>query len=86
MMEAARTEPDQTIDPLETATKKELYAVKAAATVVMNTEPAERPYRRLSEEEFFAHVDQGLAELDAGLGEGSDLVDAEIAAAFGLAM
>ena len=85
MKDVARTEPDHTTD-LETVTKKELRTVHAEGPVMMNTEPAERPYRRLSEEEFFAHVDQGLAELDSGLGEDSDLVNAEIAAAFGLAM
>ena len=52
----------------------------------MNKKPVERPFRKLTEDEFFAHVDEGLAELDAGLCEDSDLVNAEIAAEFGLVM
>ena len=40
----------------------------------------------LDEVGFLVHVDEGLAELDAGLGEDSDQVNVEIAAEFGLKM
>lgn len=37
------------------------------------------PFRRLAEEEFYTRIDKGIAELDAGLGEDSDMMDKEIA-------
>lgn len=85
-MEAVRSELDQTIDLLERMTEEEIQAVHAVAIIIMNKKVVERPFRKLSEEEFFAHVDEGLAELDAGLGEDSDLVNAEIAGEYGFAM
>ncbi len=81
-----KSELDQTIDVIESMTDEELQAVRSVAMIIMNKKPIKRPFRRLSEDEFFSHVDEGLAELDAGLGEDSDLVDAELAAEFGLAL
>ena len=54
--------------------------------IIMNKKVVDRPFSRLSKEDFFARVDEGLSELDAGMGEDSDLVNAEIAAEFGLAL
>ena len=78
------SELDQTIDVLEGMTDEELRAVRAVALIMISKKPVERPFRKLTEDEFFAHIDEGIAELDAGLGEDSDLVEAEIAIEFGL--
>ena len=86
MMHAMRSELDQTIDILESMTDEELQAVRNVAVIIINKKPIDRPFRKLSEEDFLAHVDEGLSELNAGLGEDSDLVDAEIAAEFDLTM
>jgi len=80
MMEALKSELDQTIDILERMTDEELQAVRSVAMIIMSKKPIESPFRQLTEEEFCSHVDEGLAELDTGLGEDSDVVDAEIAA------
>ncbi len=86
MMQAVRSELDQTIDVLTSMTDEELQAVRNVAIIIMNKKAVDRPFKQLTGEEFFAHVDEGIAELDAGLGEDSDKVDAEIAAEFGLAI
>ena len=86
MMKAVRSELDQTIDVLTSMTDEELRAVRDVAIIIMNKKALDRPFRKLTETEFFAHVDEGIAELHAGLGEDSDKVDAEIAAEFGLAI
>ena len=81
-----KSELNQTINVIESMTDEELQAVRSVAVIIMNKKPIERPFRRLTEEEFFSRVDEGLAELDAGLGEDSDQVDAELAAEFDLAL
>ena len=86
MMQAIRSELDQTIDVLTSMTDEELQAIRNVAFIIMGKKAIERPFRQLTEAEFFAHVDKGIAELDAGLGEDSDKVDAEAAADFGLAI
>jgi hypothetical protein len=86
MMQAIRSELDQTIDILEAMTDEELKAVRSVAIIIMNKKTIERPFSILTEEEYFAHIDEGLNELNAGLGEDSDSVNAEIAAEFGLVM
>ncbi len=86
MMHSMRSELDQTIEIFESMTDEELQAVRTVATIIINKKAPERPFRQLTEEEFFAHVDEGIAELDAGCGEDSDLVNREIAAEFGLAI
>ena len=57
-----------------------------SAIIILNKKAVDRPFKQLTEDEFFSHVDEGLAELEAGLGEDSDTVNAEIAAEFGLAI
>ena len=84
MIAAMRSELDQTIDVIEFMTDEELHAVRDVT--IMSKKAIERPFRTLTEEEYFARVDEGLSELDAGLREDSDAVDAEIVAEFGLAM
>ena len=85
-MQAIRSELDRTIEILESLTDEELHAVRDVAVIIMTKKSIERPFTRLTEDAFFAHVDEGLSELDAGLGEDSNLVDTEIAAEFGLVM
>lgn len=85
-MQAMKSELDQTIDVLTLMTDEELQAVRTVAVIIMNKKVADRPFSRLTEEAFLAHVDEGLAELDAGMGEDSELVNAEIASEFGLEM
>ena len=85
-MQVTKSELDQTIDVLESMTDEELRAVRTVAVIIMNKKVVDRPFSRLSKEDFFARVDEGLSELDAGMGEDSDLVNAEIAAEFGLAL
>lgn len=85
-MQTIRSELDQTIDVIESMTDEELHAIRTVAVIIMSKKVADRPFCRLTEEAFFAHVDEGLAELDAGLGDDSELVNREIAAEFGLAM
>ena len=79
-----RSEYDQTVDVLQSMTDEELQAIRTIATIIINKKMIDRPFRKLSEEEFLAHVDEGIAELDEGLGEESSKVNAEIAAEFGL--
>lgn len=86
MMEALRSELDQTIDILESMTDEELQAVRSVAVIIMNKKPVMRPFQQLTEEAFFAHVDEGLAELDTGLGEDAESVNEHIAAEFGLSL
>lgn len=86
MIQAMRSELDQTIDILESMTDEELQAIRNVAIIILNKKAIERPFGQLTEEEFFDHIDEGLVELDAGMGEDSDLVDAEIATEFGLAI
>ena len=86
MMNTVRSELDLTIDVLESMTDEELHAVRDVAVIMMTKKSVERPFRRLSEDEFFARIDDGLAELDAGIGEESENVDAEIASEYGLAI
>ena len=85
-MQVMKSELDLTIDVLESMTDEELQAVRTVAVIIMNKKVVDRPFRRLTEQEFFAHVDEGLSELEAGLGEESDLVDAEVASEYGLTL
>lgn len=86
MMQAVKSELDQTIDVLTRMTDEELQTVRKVAIIIMNKKVTDRPFSPLTEEEFLAHIDEGISELDAGLGEESDSVNAEIAAEFGLVM
>jgi len=85
-MQAMRSELDQTIDVLTSMTDEELKAVRNVAIIIKNKKVIDRPFRQLTEEEFYTHIDEGITELDSGLGEDSDKVDAEIAAEFGLVL
>ena len=51
----------------------------------MKRDTADRPIHKLSEEEFFLKVDEGLADVEAGKYMISESVEAELAAEFGLA-
>jgi hypothetical protein len=87
-MEIARTnisEFDKTVSVLENMTDEELHTLRNVAMVIANKNAGDRPIRRLTEEEFFLKVDEGLADVEAGKYIISESAEAEIAAEFGLA-
>ena len=67
MIAAMRSELDKTFDVIEFMTNEELHTVRDVT--IMSKKAIERPFRTLTEEEYFARVDKGLSELDAGPGE-----------------
>ena len=68
-MEAANTnisEFDKTVSMLENMTDEELQALRKLAIVITKRNAGDRPIRKLSEEEFYHKVYEGLADVDAG--------------------
>lgn len=87
-MEVARTnisEFDKTVSLLENMTDEELQALRRVAMLITKRNAGDRPIRKLSEEEFFLKVDEGLADVEAGKFMISESAEAELAAEFGLA-
>ena len=87
-MEVARTnisEFDKTVSMLENLTDEELQALRKVAMVITKRNADDRPIRKLTEEEFFLKVDEGIADVEAGKYLISESVEAELAAEFGLA-
>ena len=87
-MEAANTnisEFDKTVSMLENMTDEELQALRKVAMVITKRNADDRPIRKLTEEEFFLKVDEGIADVEAGKYLISESVEAELAAEFGLA-
>ncbi len=87
-MEVARTnisEFDKTVSMLENMTDEELQALRKVAMVITKRNADDRPIRKLTEEEFFLKVDEGIADVEAGKYLISESVEAELAAEFGLA-
>ena len=87
-MEVARTnisEFDKTVSMLENMTDEELQALRKVAMVMTKRNADDRPIRKLTEEEFFLKVDEGIADVEAGKYLISESVEAELAAEFGLA-
>ena len=87
-MEVARTnisEFDKTVSMLENMTDEELQALRKVAMVITKRNADDRPIRKLTEEEFFLKVDEGIADVEAGKYRISESVEAELAAEFGLA-
>lgn len=86
-MEVAGTnisEFDKTVS-LENMTDEELQALRRVAMVITKRNAGDRPTRKLSEEEFFLKVDEGLADVEAGKFMISESAEAELAAEFGMA-
>ena len=87
-VEVARTnisEFDKTVSMLENMTDEELQALRKVAMVITKRNADDRPIRKLTEEEFFLKVDEGIADVEAGKYLISESVEAELAAEFGLA-
>ena len=87
-VEVARTnisEFDKTVSMLENMTDEELQALRKVAMVIMKRNADDRPIRKLTEEEFFLKVDEGIADVEAGKYLISESVEAELATEFGLA-
>ena len=87
-VEVARTnisEFDKTVSMLENMSDEELQALRKVAMVITKRNADDRPIRKLTEEEFFLKVDEGLADVEAGKYLISESVEAELAAEFGLA-
>ena len=87
-MEVARTnisEFDKTVSMLENMSDQELQALRKVAMVITKRNADDRPIRKLTEEEFFLKVDEGIADVEAGKYLISESVEAELAAEFGLA-
>lgn len=87
-MEVARTnisEFDKTVSMLENMTDEELQALRRVAMVITKKNAGDRPIRKLTEEEFFRKVDEGLADVEAGKYMISESAESELAAEFGLA-
>ena len=87
-MEVARTnisEFDKTVSMLENMTDEELQALRKVAMVITKRNADDRPIRKLTVEEFFRKVDEGIADVEAGKYLISESVEAELAAEFGLA-
>ena len=86
-VEVARTnisEFDKTVSMLENMTDEELQALRKVAMVITKRNADDRPIRKLTEEEFFLKVDEGIADVEAGKYLISESVEAELAAEFGL--
>ncbi len=86
-MKDARTnisEFDKTVSVLENLTDEELQALRKVVMVITSKNANDRPIRKLTEEEFFRKVDEGLADVEAGKYFVSESAEAEIAAEFGL--
>ena len=87
-MEVARTnisEFDKTVSMLENMTDEELQALRKVAMVITKRNADDRPIRKLTEEEFFLKVDEGIADVEAGKYMISESAESELAAEFGLA-
>ena len=87
-LEVVRTnisEFDKTVSILENMTDEELQVLRKVAMVITNKNVGDRPIRKMTEEEFFRKVDEGLADIEAGRYKISESAEAELAAAFGLA-
>ncbi len=87
-MEVARTnisEFDKTVSVLENLTDEELQALRKVVMGITRKNANDRPIRKLTEEEFFRKVDEGLADVEAGKYFVSESAEAEIAAEYGLA-
>ena len=87
-MEVARvdiSEFDKTVSMLENMSDEELQALRKVAMVITKRNADDRPIRKLTEEEFFLKVDEGIADVEAGKYLISESVEAELAAEFGLA-
>ena len=87
-VEVARTnisEFDKTVSMLENMTDEELQALRKVAMVITKRNADDRPIRKLTEEEFFLKVDEGIADVEAGKYLISESVESELAAEFGLA-
>ena len=87
-MEVARadiSEFDKTVSMLENMTDEELQALRKVAMVITKRNADDRPIRKLTEEEFFLKVDEGIADVEAGKYLISESVEAELATEFGLA-
>ena len=87
-VEVARTnisEFDKTVSMLENMTDEELQTLRKVAMVITKRNADDRPIRKLTEEEFFLKVDEGIADVEAGKYLISESVEAELAAEFGLA-
>ena len=79
------SEYDKTISVLENMTDEELQTLRKVAMFITKKNAGDRSIRRLTEEEFFLKVDEGLADVEAGKYMISESAEAEIAAEFGLA-
>ena len=87
-MEVARvdiSEFDKTVSMLENMSDEELQALRKVAMVITKRNADDRPIRKLTEEEFFLKVDEGIADVEAGKYLISESVEAELATEFGLA-
>ena len=87
-MKVARTnisEFDKTVSMLENMSDEELQALRKVAMVITKRNDDDRPIRKLTEEEFFRKVDEGLADVEAGRCMISESRESELAAEFGLA-
>ena len=87
-MEVARTnisEFDKTVSMLENMSDEELQALRKVAMAITKRNADDRPIRKLTEEEFFLKVDEGIADVEAGKYLISESVEAELVTEFGLA-
>ena len=79
------SELEKTIDMLRYMDDSELRKVQNYAKVLQFKQPGqETSFRQLSEEEYFAEVDKGLKEADAGELEDTRIMEARIATKYGL--
>ena len=60
------SEFDKTVSMLENMTDEELQALRKVAMVITKRNADDRPIRKLTEEEFFLKVDEGIADVEAG--------------------
>ena len=79
------SELEKTISLLEGMGDHELREVQSFAKILLFKKPEQdAPFESLSEEEFFAEVDKGLREADAGELEDTSMMLARIAEKYGL--
>ena len=75
---------DKTIDMLQVLNDNELEAIQSVARVFILNPQINRPYQGLSEEQLLARVDASLKNIEKGLYEDAEKVEADLIAEFDL--
>ncbi|MBO4395013.1 MAG: hypothetical protein J5819_01535 [Eubacterium sp.] len=78
------SEYDKTVSMLESMSDDELQALRIVATVISHNGLSDRPYRKLTKDEFLSRVDEGLKDMQVGDFVKSEIFESELAERLGL--